>query len=158
MHTQRNYLFRDLSEVVNNINTALSWTECFPIPFFSSPPVRKLFRAIHGQGYQLKKLSPLCSASLSAALEPHSLKCFASSEAYQTAQDSNILSLHMAFCTSAGYHMAQTCKASSTEITRTISCAPEEFASWAPTNASPTGTLKQSYRRLQRRFHKTSLV
>lgn len=49
-------------------------------------------------------------------------------------------------------------KASSAAITCTISCAPEEFASWAPVNAPPlAGTLKQSYRRLQRWFPKPHL-
>lgn len=88
--------------MVNNIYGALSWTECFPIPPFSSPPAENLFRAIHQEQSQLKKLSPLCNASLSATLESHSLKCFASSEAYQPAQDSTILGLHVALCTSAG--------------------------------------------------------
>lgn len=68
--------------MVNNIYAALSWTERFPIQLFSSPPVKNQFRAIYWERSQLKKLSPLRSASWSATLESRPLKCFASSEAW----------------------------------------------------------------------------
>lgn len=113
VHYIEKSFLQGLTRSVNNTYAPLSWTKHFPMPQFSSPPAKNLLKAIHWQGSQLKKLSPLCSVSLSTTLESHPLNGFASSEANQAAKDSDILSLHM---TSAGNIWPQVWKASSAEI------------------------------------------